>query len=248
MSTIDELLHAIRAQMAPQVEARLREELALKDRDWLVEQLIRLSLGPELAGLRDQVQTDLRLAEDRAGRIDRLRMLGLDSGALNGFIAAYGGRDQNRLIEGGFLKPGHPAKGTEMVAVEHRTPEGEKLLEHAKDILFGLLYGDETTGTVFNRCEREILTITLPRGKAHSLAYLKATTELQAFGTWRDPGSVSHDSRADNVLVQVEFGETADEHIGSGLVVALGLINNLEINEQILYAQMVNVEQSTLTI
>ena len=33
---------------------------------------------------------------------------------------------------------------------------------------------------------------------------------------------------------------------GHGVVLALGLINNLEINEEVLYGRMENVEQSTL--
>jgi hypothetical protein len=47
-------------------------------------------------------------------------------------------------------------------------------------------------------------------------------------------------------LIEVEFGETADEVVGKAIVAALSLINNLEINEQVLYARMVNVEESTL--
>ncbi len=34
--------------------------------------------------------------------------------------------------------------------------------------------------------------------------------------------------------------------IGHGIVTALRLINLLELNEQVLYARMTNVEQSTL--
>ena len=48
-------------------------------------------------------------------------------------------------------------------------------------------------------------------------------TELAAAGTWQDPESVSNDERADNVL-----------------------INNLDINEQVLYARMINAEETTL--
>ncbi|MGB2774988.1 MAG: hypothetical protein WBF31_21975 [Anaerolineae bacterium] len=36
------------------------------------------------------------------------------------------------------------------------------------------------------------------------------------------------------------------EAIGHGIVRGLSLINNLEVNEQILYARMINIEQSTL--
>ncbi|NEP91435.1 MAG: hypothetical protein F6K18_34155 [Okeania sp. SIO2C2] len=75
---------------------------------------------------------------------------------------------------------------------------------------------------------------------------MKATTEISGLGTWQDPDSVSNDSRADNIILQVEYGEIEGELIGSGIVTSLSLINNLEINEQILYARMINVEQSTL--
>jgi hypothetical protein len=75
---------------------------------------------------------------------------------------------------------------------------------------------------------------------------MRASTELAAEGTWQDPQSVSNDERADNVLLEVQFGETADELVGRAIVCALSLINNLEINEQVLYARMVNVEETTL--
>ena len=52
--------------------------------------------------------------------------------------------------------------------------------------------------------------------------------------------------RADNVIIEVEFGEVAGEVIGQGVVRCLSLINNLEVNEQVLYARMINVEESTL--
>ena len=69
-----------------------------------------------------------------------------------------------------------------------------------------------------------------------------------AYGTWRDPQSVSSDERADNTLVIVEYGEVEGEWVGHGIVTALGLINNLEVNEQVLYARMENVEESTLIV
>jgi hypothetical protein len=75
---------------------------------------------------------------------------------------------------------------------------------------------------------------------------MRASTELAAAGTWQDPDSVSNDERADNVLLEVQFGETADELVGRGIVTALSLINSLEVNEQILYARMINVEETTL--
>jgi hypothetical protein len=67
-----------------------------------------------------------------------------------------------------------------------------------------------------------------------------------AHGTWHDPESVSNDLRADNNLLQVEYGEVKGELVGDGIKTTLALINNLEINAQVLYARMENIEQSTL--
>jgi len=57
---------------------------------------------------------------------------------------------------------------------------------------------------------------------------------------------VSNDQRADNGLLGVEYGEVEGELIGNGIVHCLSLINNLEVNEQVLYARMIDIEQSTL--
>ena len=86
----------------------------------------------------------------------------------------------------------------------------------------------------------------LPIAKAGALDFMRASTELSAAGTWQDPDSVSNDERAANVLLEVQFGEIADELVGTGIVLCLSLINSLEVNEQILYARMINVEETTL--
>jgi hypothetical protein len=52
--------------------------------------------------------------------------------------------------------------------------------------------------------------------------------------------------RADNVVLEIEYGEIEDVLIGDGIVTALKLINHLEINEAILYGRMEKIEQSTL--
>jgi hypothetical protein len=82
--------------------------------------------------------------------------------------------------------------------------------------------------------------------KSDALDFMKATTELSAQGTWQDPKGVANDMRADNVVLEIEYGELEGERIGDGVVTALRLINNLEINEEILYGRMENIEQSTL--
>ncbi len=86
----------------------------------------------------------------------------------------------------------------------------------------------------------------VPRNKADALDFMRASTEMSAAGTWQDPESVSNDARADNVILEVEYGEIDGELVGAAIVAALSLINNLEINEQVLYARMINVEETTL--
>jgi hypothetical protein len=146
----------------------------------------------------------------------------------------------------GFLKPTAPAKGTSLITDDHRTAAGNALLQHAKDMLFGCLFGDQSTDTHLDRVASELLTFALPRFKATALDFMRASTELSAAGTWQDPESVSSDERADNVLLEVQFGEIPDELVGHAIVCALRLINNLEVNEQVLYARMINVEETTL--
>ena len=124
----------------------------------------------------------------------------------------------------------------------------EPLLTEAKDVLFAILYGDESTFVKFDRVEQELLTLTLPRFKSQALEFMKATTEIDGLGTWHDPDGVSNDEREDNIILQIEYGEVASERIGDGVLTTLRLINNLEVNEKILYARMINVEQSSLIL
>ena len=69
-----------------------------------------------------------------------------------------------------------------------------------------------------------------------------------ATGTWRDPTGVHHDTDADNVVVDVQYGESSDEMVGRAVMVAIRLLNVLGINEQALYARSINVEDSTLLL
>jgi hypothetical protein len=246
MPTIESVVRQINKDLVPQFEARLREHLALQDRDWLVEQIVRLTLDAHSLHEMDRRHLQEAKAAKRRERVIRVREQALDREALVAFIAAYSQVDRQSLIQERFLLPSAPAKGTGMISSEARTLEGDRLLLSAKDFLFALLFGDETTKTNLARTQRELLTLTVPRDKAEALDFMKATTELSALGTWQDPELVSNDQRADNVLLEVEFGEIDGELVGNGIVRALSLINNLEINEQILYARMVNVEQTTL--
>ena len=246
MPNIEVIVRRIHRELVPQFETQLREQLARQDREWLIEQVVRLTLDADSLHELDRRHLLEAKAAKRQGRIARLRTMAVDRAAVAAFLDAYSSLDRDRLIEQGYVRPSAPAKGGARLTENDRTAEGEALLLRAKDLLFALLFGDESTNTDLTRTQRELLTLTVPREKADALDFMKATTELSALGTWQDPELVSNDQRADNVLLEVEFGEIEGELVGNAIVRALSLINNLEINEQILYARMINVEQTTL--
>ena len=246
MTDIAAIVRAVRLEMSPAFEERLRELLADQDREWLVDQIVRLTLDQHsLQEIDRRVEREAKETARRE-RLERVRGLGIDEAALAEFAATYRDVDRAALLKDGRLAKGAPEKGTALLGPEHRSDEGEALLQRAKDVLFALLFGDESTGTHLERTQQELLTFALPIGKARALDFMRASTELAASGTWQDPESVSNDERADNVLLEVQYGDTKDERVGDGIIVALSLINNLEVNEQVLYARMIDVEQTTL--
>ncbi len=246
MDDIQALIRTVNLELSPAFEERLRTLLADKDRDWLVDQVVRLSLDAHSLREIDRRSEREAKARARAERLERVRELGLDATRAATFVAEHGAATRDTLLASGHLLATAPAKGTSLLTAEHRSADGEALLQLAKDVLFALLFGDETTATRLERVQQELLTFALPRAKAGALDFMRASTELNAAGTWQDPDSVSNDERADNVLLEVQYGDTADELVGSGVIAALGLINNLEVNEQVLYARMINVEQTTM--
>ncbi|MER7506366.1 hypothetical protein AB0L05_29835 [Nonomuraea pusilla] len=173
-------------------------------------------------------------------RAARVRELCLDEQTLGALAERYSALDRAALRECGLLVD-PPAKGGPLLGPAHRSPEGEELLGEVKDVLHALLFCGPGEGVMLDRVQRELLTLTVPRAKAHAVAFL---TPAGAEGTWGDPGPRAHDDRAPNALLQVEYGETANGLVGHGLVAALRLINELEINEQVLYARMEDAEQS----
>ena len=246
MTTIDMLVRSINRELTPQFEERLRTALEDQDRDWLIDQIVRLTLDRHALEEIDQRSEQEAKAAARKERLQRVTSLALDDHALAGFIEKHSGLTREHFIDSGLLQVDAPPKGTDLLTSEHRSADGERMLQLAKDVLFGLLFGDETTNTHLARSQQELLTFALPRFKARSLDFMRASTELTAAGTWQDPDSVSNDDRADNVLLEVQYGDTADEFVGHGIIAALGVINNLEVNEQVLYARMINIEESTL--
>ena len=246
MTTIEAIVRSINRDLVPRFEERLRAELADRDREWLIDQVVRLTLDAHSLEEIDRRSVVEAKTRARAERQERVRALALDITGLGSFIAEHAGVSREGLITHGYLATDAPAKGTALLTARHRTAAGEALLLHAKDVLFALLFGDASMNTDLARVQQELLTIAVPRAKAGALDFMRASTELAAAGTWQDPDSVSSDERADNVLLEVQYGEIEAELVGDGIVLALSLINNLEVNEQVLYARMINIKDTTL--
>ena len=246
MLNIEAILRQINKDLVPQFEEKLRAHLAEQDKEWMIEQIVRLTLDAHSLEEMDRKhirEEETRRRQERAARVSKLH---LGEEELREFIRQYKDYSRERLSEESFLSAGAPAKGGEMITEEFRSAKGNELLQYAKDILFGFLFGDENTNTRFHRTRRELLTLAVPRMKSDALDFMQATTELSARGTWQDPKGAAKDMRADNVVLEIEYGEIEGERIGDGVVTALKLINNLEINEENLYGRMEGIERSTL--
>lgn len=246
MPTIESIVRQINREFVPQFEEKLRTYLAAQDKEWLIEQIVRLTMDAH--SLEEMDRQHFREQENtkREQRTARVKKSNLGPDKLNEFLAKYKGIKREKLILDGYLKADAPSKGTDMIAEDFRSIEGNELLQFSKDMLFGLLFGDRSLNVNFNRTQRELLTLTMPRMKSDPLNFMRATTELSARGTWQDPSGSANDMRADNIIMEIEYGEVEGELIGDGIITTLRIINHLEINEEILYGRMTDIEQSTL--
>lgn len=246
MPNIEAIVRQINKDLVPQFEEKLRAYLAGQDREWLTEQIVRLTLDAHSLEEMDRKHIREEETRRRQARAERVKELGLDANLLREFVQKYKEYNRETLIQEKLLSAEAPPKGGALIEESLRSEQGNELLQYAKDMLFGFLFGDQSTNTNLHRTQRELLTLTVPRLKSEALDFMKATTELSAMGTWQDPKGAASDLRADNVVLEIEYGEIEGERIGDGVVTALKLINNLEINEEILYGRMENIEQSTL--
>ncbi|MER8221363.1 hypothetical protein ABTZ58_12365 [Streptomyces sp. NPDC094143] len=129
--------------------------------------------------------------------------------------------------EGLLVDP--PPRGGPLIGPAHRSPAGEDLLREARELLRALLFGEQREAPGPRRTPRAALTVTLPRDKAHTLAFmLRAATEIGTVGT------------AAHLLFRVEYAATADA--GRGIITCLRLVNDLEVNEPVLHGPAENVE------
>jgi hypothetical protein len=172
----------------------------------------------------------------------------LDDDAVRAFFSRHRGASRAGVVAAGLLHPDAPDAGTAMLTAAHRTPAGQRLLDQVKATLATLLYGSGAGSLRVAVDHHELLTLVLPHSKATAVSFLQAATVTHATGTWRDPAGVHDDTRADNVVIEVQYGETSDEMVGHAVMVAIRLLNVLEINEQVLYARSIDIDDSTLLL
>ena len=251
MRSVEQLVQSIRTNLADEYYQRLYDRLIECDKAWLVEELIRQIAkndnGPTLGKQIIQNLNKEDLAAEEEARIKRIKKMHLNEWKLSQFIEKFDAIKTDRENDCAYsISP--PEVGGEMLLSRQRTALGENLLEEAKDILYALLYGGKDENVDFKRVEHELLTIVLPRSKAHIFGFLRTVTELSSIGNWRDPHGSCDDESATNSILEIQYGEVESERIGDGIISTLRLINELEVNEKVLYARMRNVEQSSLKL
>ena len=111
MPNIEVIVRQINRDLVPQFEEQLRTQLEFQDRDWLIEQVIRLTLDAH--SLEEKDRRRFREDEDRkrAQRAKRVREIGLDRARLARFLDEYRDCDRTKLIEIGMLAKDCPARG-----------------------------------------------------------------------------------------------------------------------------------------
>ncbi|MFI8167966.1 hypothetical protein ACIGAN_16590 [Streptomyces sp. NPDC085931] len=120
--------------------------------------------------------------------------------------------------EGLLVAP--PPRGGPLIGPAHRSPAGDDVLREAKELLRALLLDEQWDGA--GSGPRAALTLTLPRDKAHTLAFLlRAASEIGTVGT------------AGHLLFRIAYAPTPET--ARALAVCLRLVNDLEVNEPLLY-------------
>ncbi len=251
MSNLQDIVSALDGELEEEFEARLRARLENKDRAWLVATLTQQVLRDRHlhASPHRQLQRQAPHVEplaERRRRLDRIRELGLTEDKLRETAERYRAFSRE-LLEADRYLVDPPHKGKEALNASHRTEAGEALLREAHDHFYALLFCDDQQGVQLPRRRREFLTVTIPAAKAGTLErFMLAVTETRVSGTWLDPEGVSDDVGATNKVLQVEYGDSHDGVVSDGLVAVLRVINNLEVNEEILYARIERLDRSTL--
>ena len=144
--TIESIVRGINRELVPVFEEKLRAALVDRDREWLIDQVVRLTLDAQALNEADRRTAAEAKTRARRERHERVSAMAFDAARLAAFIEEHEGVTRESLVAAAHLLPEAPAKGTALLAAADRTDSGEELLTHAKDVLFALLFADESMG------------------------------------------------------------------------------------------------------
>ena len=202
------IVRAVRLELSPAFEERLRAMLADQDREWLIDQIVRLTLDQH--SLQEIDRRSEREAKERARseRLDRVRALGIDHAALAAFVAEHRGVDRAALLKDGRLVEGRSGEGDlpARIGAPQRRGRGASATRQGHPVRPVVRRREHRHEPRAHAAGAADLRAAAP--KARALDFMRASTELAAAGTWQDPDSVSNDERADNVLLEVQYGDT----------------------------------------
>ena len=120
MTRIETIVRSINREFVPQFEERLRAVLAEQDREWLIDQIVRLTLDAHSLEEIDRRVVVEAKARARAERLSRVRELRLDRQSLETFLGELSGTTREDLIAAGHLAADAPEKGTALLTRAHR--------------------------------------------------------------------------------------------------------------------------------
>jgi hypothetical protein len=128
MQTIEAIVREINRDLVPEFEKKLRAHLAEQDKEWLIEQIVRLTLDAH--SLEERGRQHFREQENRKRqeRAERVRKLKLDNTKLHEFVEHYQDTSRETLTRDKLLSSDAPVKGKDLIQVDLRSPEGNALL------------------------------------------------------------------------------------------------------------------------
>src|SRR3989338_9687293 len=110
MPTIETIIRQANKDLVPQFEERLRSILVTQDKQWLIDQIIRLALDAHSLHEMDRKQFQQAKAEARSERLARLQKMRLDPQVLEAFLEPYRSSSRAALNRDGYLVESAPAK------------------------------------------------------------------------------------------------------------------------------------------
>ena len=125
MTNIESIVRQINRDLVPQFEEQVRAHLAGQDKEWLIEQVVRLTLDAHSLEEMDRKHFREEETRRRAERAKRVKALKLDRAKLEKFLRRYKTHDRQWLIRQGYLKRDAPPRGAALITARFRTHRGK---------------------------------------------------------------------------------------------------------------------------